>query len=412
MLRVRMDGGQLTSAQLRTVAEIAQTFGRDVADVTDRQNVQLHWIRIEDVPESGAGWRPSGCPAPRRAGTSPGSSSAARWRASRRTRSSTRPPSCRRRSSATSATRTSPTCPASSRARSPAAPTSARCMRSTTSPSSAWHTPSWALGYDLWVGGGLSTAPMLGQRLGGFVQPHLVADTWAGVTALFRDYGYRRSRNRARLKFLVRDWGPQRIREVLEAEYLKEPLPDGPAPAPPKTDSRDHVGVAQQRDGRFSVGMALRAGRTSGTSLRALADLAEEYGSGRIRTTTHQKAIVLDVPDDRVEQLVGELDQHGFAVRPAASGAPRWPVPASSTASWRSSRRSRGPTTWWPSSSPAPRLRRCGGHPPQRLSELVRPLPGRRHRAQRLDRRRRRGLPAAPGRPRAGSRGWRASCAA
>jgi sulfite reductase (ferredoxin) len=178
--------------------------------------------------------------------------------------------------------------------------------------------PELGLGYDLWVGGGLSTAPMLGQRLGGFVQPYLVADTWAGVTALFRDYGYRRSRNRARLKFLVRDWGPRRIREVLEAEYLKEPLPDGPAPAPPRTDSRDHVGVAPQRDGRFSVGTALRAGRTSGTSLRALAELADEYGDGRIRTTTHQKVIVLDVPGDRVERLSGELDRHGFAVRPSA----------------------------------------------------------------------------------------------
>src|SRR5882757_6504213 len=50
MLRIRIDGGALSSTQLRTVADIATTYGRDLADITDRQNVQLHWIRIEDVP--------------------------------------------------------------------------------------------------------------------------------------------------------------------------------------------------------------------------------------------------------------------------------------------------------------------------------------------------------------------------
>ena len=71
MLRVRIDGGALTSEQLRTIAGISTEFGRDVADVTDRQNVQLHWIRIEDVPRSGAGSRRSAWPPPRPAATPP-----------------------------------------------------------------------------------------------------------------------------------------------------------------------------------------------------------------------------------------------------------------------------------------------------------------------------------------------------
>src|SRR4051794_25056404 len=50
MLRVRIDGGRVTSDQLRVLADISTTYGRDVADVTDRQNIQYHWIRIEDVP--------------------------------------------------------------------------------------------------------------------------------------------------------------------------------------------------------------------------------------------------------------------------------------------------------------------------------------------------------------------------
>jgi len=317
MLRVRMDGGQLTSLQLRTVAEIAQTFGRDVADITDRQNVQLHWIRVEDVPEIWSRLESVGLSSTEACGDVPRVVLGCPLAGISADKIIDATPVLQETVARYVGN------PAFSNL-----PRKFKTAMSGCADQCTLHEindvsfvgvdhPELGAGYDLWVGGGLSTAPLLGQRLGGFVQAHLVADTWAGVTSLFRDYGYRRSRNRARLKFLVRDWGPRRFREVLEAEYLKEGLPDGPAPAPPKTDSRDHVGIGRQRDGRLSVGMALQAGRTSGTSLRGLADLAEEYGSGRVRTTTHQKAIVLDVADDRVENLVSELDRHGFSVRPS-----------------------------------------------------------------------------------------------
>src|SRR5438309_5945991 len=80
--------------------------------------------------------------------------------------------------------------------------------------------PDGTPGFDLWAGGGLSTNPMLARRLGVFVAPDRVPEVWSGVTGLFRDYGYRRLRSRARLKFLVADWGAERFREVLEKEYL------------------------------------------------------------------------------------------------------------------------------------------------------------------------------------------------
>src|SRR5262249_4420530 len=128
--------------------------------------------------------------------------------------------------------------------------------------------PDGTKGFDLWVGGGLSTSPMFAQRLGVFVRPGQVPAGGAGVTGIFRDYGYRRLRSRARLKFLVADWGAERFREVLEREYLHETLPDGPAPPPPPPGSRDHVGVHRQRDGLYYVGVAPHTGRTSGTQLR------------------------------------------------------------------------------------------------------------------------------------------------
>src|SRR5205823_799329 len=173
-------------------------------------------------------------------------------------------------------------------------------------------------GYDLWVGGGLSTNPMLGKRLGAFVRPGQVSEVWAAVTGLFRDYGYRRLRHRARIKFLVADWGAEKFREVLEKEYLGYALPDGPAPDAPRDGIRDHVGVHRQRDGNYYVGFAPTVGRLSADALDVIADLAARYGSGRVHTTTEQKMVILDVPPERTEELVAELDEAGLPARPSA----------------------------------------------------------------------------------------------
>ncbi|WP_199522107.1 nitrite/sulfite reductase [Geodermatophilus marinus] len=318
MLRVRIDGGQLTAAQLRVIGGISTGFGRDVADVTDRQNVQLHWIRIEDVPEIWRRLEAVGLSTMEACGDTP---------------------------------RVMLNCPlagvledevvdatdvvAETVARYVGSPEFSNLPRKwkTSMSGCADHCTGHEIndvsfvgvlddygtpGYDLWVGGGLSTNPKLAQRIGVFVRPEEVTEVWAACTAVFRDYGYRRQRNHARIKFLMADWGPERFRQVLEDEYLHRQLPDGPAPAPPRHDQRDHVGVMRQKDGRNAVGFALRTGRISGTLLARVADLAEEYGEGRIRTTAQQKLVVLDVPDDRVEGLVAALAEHDLQVRPSA----------------------------------------------------------------------------------------------
>jgi sulfite reductase (ferredoxin) len=137
------------------------------------------------------------------------------------------------------------------------------------------------------------------------------------VTSLFRDYGYRRLRSRARLKFLVADWGTERFRDVLEREYLGgNGLADGTPPPLPAAGSRDHLGVHLQKDGRYYVGVAPHTGRTSGTQLWQVADLAEEYGSGRVRTTVEQKLLIIDVPEQRVADLVTELEAIDLQANP------------------------------------------------------------------------------------------------
>jgi sulfite reductase (ferredoxin) len=320
MLRVRTDGGQLTSEQLRVIGGISTEFGRDVADVTDRQNVQLHWIRIEDVPEIWARLGAVGLTTTEACGDTPRGML-----------------NCPLAGVLADEVLDASDVMAETVARYVGSPefsnlprkwktSMSGCVDHCTEPEIddisfvGVVNADGEAGYDLWVGGGLSTNPMFAKRIGVFVRPDQVTDVWAAATSIFRDYGYRRSRNHARIKFLMADWGPEKFRQVLQEEYLHEELPDGPPAAPPEHDQRDHVGVSKQKDGGNALGFALRTGRISGTLLTRIADLAAEYGTqgGRIRTTTQQKLVVLDVPDERVEDLVAALAEHDLLVRPSA----------------------------------------------------------------------------------------------
>jgi sulfite reductase (ferredoxin) len=308
MMRVRIPGGQLTAPQLRTIAGVAKEYGRDLADVTDRQNVQFHWLRIEDIPAVWARLEEVGLSSQEACGDVP--------------RNILGCPVAGLDASEVldaSAVLHATDAVATSREDLANLPRKFKTAISGCASQCTAHEvndvsfvgvagPDGQPGFDLWVGGGLSTNPMLAQRLGAFVPPDRVPEVWAAVASLFRDYGYRRLRSRARLKFLVADWGAERFRQVLECEYLGgNGLADGPAPPAPAPGSRDHVGVHRQRDGQYYVGVAPHTGRLSGTQLWQVADLADAYGSGRVRTTVEQKLLVLDVPERRVDELVTEL---------------------------------------------------------------------------------------------------------
>ena len=318
MMRVRIPGGQLTAGQLRAVAGIAKEYGRDLADITDRQNVQCHWIRIEDVPAIWQRLDEVGLSSLQACGDVPRNILGCPVAGIDATEVI----------DATAALRTTEGVAAANpeftnlprKFKTAISGCSAQCIPHEINDISFVGVtgPDGTPGYDLWVGGGLSTNPMRAQRLGVFVEEDQVPEVWAGVTGLFRDYGYRRLRSRARLKFLVADWGTEVFREVLQKEYLGFALPDGPAPPAPAPGSRDHVGVHEQRDGRYYVGVAPHVGRTSGSQLWQLAELAETYGSGRIRTTAEQKLLILDVPADRVSELVSALGAEDLPVQPSA----------------------------------------------------------------------------------------------
>ena len=307
MMRVRSDGGRLTLAQLRTIATISTEFGRDTADISDRQNIQLHWIRIEDVPEIWRRLEAVGLSSAEACGDVPRvilGSPVAGVAIDEIIDGTPAIDEILRRHLLDPAYSNLPRKFKSAISGSPKLDVAHEI--NDISFVGVVH-PEHGPGFDLWVGGGLSTNPHLAVRLGAWVPLEEVPDVWAGVISIFRDYGYRRLRTKARLKFLVKDWGAEQFRHVLETEYLGRPLLDGPAPEGPIHGRRDHVGVHLQRDGHLYVGAAPTVGRLSGSRLTALADLAEAAGSDRVALTAEQKVVVLDVDPLAVDDLVAGL---------------------------------------------------------------------------------------------------------
>ncbi|WP_026316342.1 nitrite/sulfite reductase [Actinokineospora enzanensis] len=314
MLRVRLDGGAVTTEQLTVLGEVSQTYARDTADITDRQNIQYHWIRVEDMPAIWARLEGAGMTTMEACGDSPrvilGSPVAGISRDEVLDGSAAIDEIKRRYIG------------------DPQFANLPRKFKTAVSGlSDVAHEihdvafvgvlhPEHGPGFDVWVGGGLSTNPMLGQRLGAWVPADEVADVWAAVISVFRDYGYRRLRHRARIKFLVKDWGAAKFREVMEEKYLGRKMVDGPAPEVP-AQPIDHVGVHPQKDGKFYVGAAPIAGRVSGSTLVEVAKAAERAGSKRVRFTPQQKLVVLDVPEGEVPTLQAELTKLGLQTTPS-----------------------------------------------------------------------------------------------
>lgn len=316
MLRIRSDGGQLAPQQLRAIAQVSRTYARDTADISDRQNVQLHWVRIEDVPKIWQILEAVGLTTAEACGDTPRvilGSPVAGVAADEIIDGTPAIAEIVRRFIGNPAFSNLPRKFKSAVSGSPRQDVAHEI--NDVSFVGVIH-PEHGPGFDVFVGGGLSTNPMFAQRLGAWVSLEEIPDVWEGIISVFRDYGYRRLRAKARLKFLIADWGPTKFREVLETEYLHRPLLDGPAPQT-HSGRRDHVGVYGQTDGRFYVGAAPVVGRLSGTALGAVADLAEQHGSGRVRLTAQQKLVILDVAPEGVEALVTGLAEVGLQVRPS-----------------------------------------------------------------------------------------------
>ncbi|GAA4195800.1 sulfite reductase SirA [Microbacterium oryzae] len=316
MLRVRIDGGQLTTEQLRTIGGISTDFARDTADLTDRQNIQLHWVRVEDVPEIWRRLEAVGLSTTEACGDVPRVVLGSPVAGIAADELIDPTPQIDEITSRFIGDPELANLPRKFKTAITGHPSQDVVHEINDVAFVGVTHPELGIGYDVWVGGALAAVPRLGERLGAWAAPDQVAEVWHGVASIFRDYGYRRLRNKARLKFLIADWGIEKFRDVLETEYLGYRLADGPAAPKPLTIG-DHVGVHRQKDGRRYVGATPIVGRTSGEQLTALADLLEAHGSTRLRTTPHQKFVFLDIEEDRVEPLIAGLDALGLSVRPS-----------------------------------------------------------------------------------------------
>jgi sulfite reductase (ferredoxin) len=316
MMRVRSDGALLGPTQLRTLGGISTELARDTADITDRQNIQYHWIRIEDVPEIWRRLDEAGLSTMEACGDSPRGflgSPVAGVAKDEIIDGSEALAEIKRRyignPDYANLPRKFKTSVSGHPSLDGAPEVNDVSFVGTVHPE---HGP----GFDLWVGGGLSTNPMLAQKLGVWIPLAEVPDAWEAVISVFRDYGYRRLRSRARLKFLVADWGAEKFREVLEEKYLHRKLLDGLSPGV-STVHGDHVGVHEQKDGNFYVGAAPTAGRVSGRVLTGLGDLVERYAASGVRLTSHQKLVILGVAPEHVPAVLDQLELLGLSAQPS-----------------------------------------------------------------------------------------------
>jgi sulfite reductase (ferredoxin) len=318
MVRIRIPNGLLLSHQLRTVSELAERHARRVADITVRQNIQLHWVTIESLPEL----------------------LEQLWRAGLTTMGA-----------CGDDTRNVTGCPLAgvdAEEILDASPVVQELNRQFVGNDEFYNLPrkfkicvtgcsSWCsypeindvgftatprdcngrreAGFSLRVGGGLSTQPHLAQRLNAFVLPNQVAPVTRAIAEIFRDSDVLRgSREQARLKFLFlkHGWTAESFLNELHQRLGFKLDPAEPEHIPADV-YRDHVGVHPQKQPGYSyVGTSVVRGRITAAQMRAAAELAERFAGGELRTTNMQNLLIVNVRNQHVPELVDALNAVGL----------------------------------------------------------------------------------------------------
>ncbi|WP_049928997.1 nitrite/sulfite reductase [Halopiger goleimassiliensis] len=173
-------------------------------------------------------------------------------------------------------------------------------------------------GFNVRIGGGLGgRKPRAATPLDVFVRPENAYEVGRGFVELYHDYGNRENRSKNRARFFAEDWGMAKIRETLQEEYVDFELHTAGedlreeytynAGRPRDEGPHDHVGVGDQKGaGMKYVGLSVPVGRLPAEDAIELADLADEYGSGEIRLTRRQNPVIVDVPEEAVDDLLEE----------------------------------------------------------------------------------------------------------
>ncbi len=316
MVRIRLPNGILFSHQLRTIADVAERYARGIGDITVRENIQLHWVRIEDLPTILESLTRCGL-------TSMGTCGDV-------TRNITGCPLAG--VDADEIVDASALVQAATRMLNgnPEFYNVPRKYKVSITGCRVWcsypeindvgltairHPVTGEIGFSLRVGGGLSTNPHFAVRLNAFVRWHQALPIVKAITEIFRDSDVlRQNREKARLKFLflLHGWTPERFQEELERRLgfaLEPAVPEDP----PDDVYRDHVGIhPQKQPGYYYAGLAILRGRLSADQMRAAAEVADRYGTGELRTTAMQNLLILNVRQEQTQALAKRLQALEF----------------------------------------------------------------------------------------------------
>jgi sulfite reductase beta subunit-like hemoprotein len=309
MLRIKLPGGRVRAQGLRAIGEISNQFGRGEGELSTRQNVQLHWLELGALPEvfdrlhaaglTSAGGcgdavrNITGCPV---AGLAPDELFDAQ-------------PVVDEAAAFFYGNPDYSNLPRKHKI------TIAACADRCNAPEINCIALVGAVhdgveGFGVLVGGGLSSVPRIARDLGVFVPSGEAVDVLRALLDAWKeDLRYRVSRVKARMKFMVDDYGPDGMRDEVERRLGRTLLP---FELPPPAAFSDHVGVFPQREpGTSYIGVPVHVGLVTGDQLIAVAELAEDLG-GDVRVTRQQNFVVTNVPDERVDETVAQLDEIGF----------------------------------------------------------------------------------------------------
>ncbi|EMA48485.1 nitrite/sulfite reductase [Halococcus salifodinae] len=335
MMRLTNCGGVLEPGQLRAIGEVARDyatgpvdnpeFGNGWIDFTTRQSVQLHWIKLEDVPEIweklesvGVSSRSSGGDTMRNISGCPVAGKDAGEYVETRPLLDHIQENLRGDNALASMPR-----------KFNISVTGCREGCAQDSINDVALEPARRLvdgepvrGFNLRAGGGLGGREARRARsLDVFVQPGRAYDIVRAFVELYHAEGNRENRNKNRARFFVDEWGPDGIRKALieKTDFALEPagtnLRDGytyNAGKSTEEGKHDHIGVHEQANGQYYVGLSTPVGRVPAGEAIGLADLADEYGSGEVRLSRRQNPLLMDVPEENLDDLLAEplLETH------------------------------------------------------------------------------------------------------
>jgi sulfite reductase (ferredoxin) len=335
MLRIRIPNGLLRSHQLRMIANLTERYARGIADITVRQNIQLHWIRIESLPDVlDELWRVglnttgacgdvtrniTGCPVAGIDADEICDASSLALEADRMLAGNAEFYNLPRKFKISIAG-----------CRQWCSYPEINDIGLTAITRSLNSKPE--IGFSLRVAGGLSAEPYLGARLNAFVRWNQVLPVIKGVAEIFRDSEVlREHRERARLKFLFlrHGWTAERFLSELEDRigFKLDPAVEERAP---DDVYRDHIGIhPQKQPGLSYVGAVVLRGRITADQMQQAAALAERHASGELRATSMQNLLVVNVPSLNAPSLAADLAAIGL--RAGGSSFARGTVACSGT---------------------------------------------------------------------------------